>query len=268
MRGSRYPRVDCPLRSPARPVRSGRAVQGRAGLVEVALRDQRARTRVAGTVGKRHRLVPAGGAASLCARDHRARPTGVHLRGRLPDRSEAQDVVREPGRHRHGRVDDPTELAGKLGATRVPTGCQPEQADDVGDTRPGHPWRAVPCTRIRRDPVDVVRRQPGVGDGGERGLAGQEQWVPPEPTPDPRDADAADRGVVLEVLAHAGVTGRNSGRKISPCFAKHTSTSRSHRRSDRSSRPDWSGRGGRAVRRARRSRRRTAGRIPGPTDSD
>ena len=82
----------------------------------------------------------------------------------FPHGAEAQDVVREPGGHGHARVDDRTELPGRLEAARVPIEVQAQRVVHLGDADTGEAGRRVHRAGIRRDAVDVVAGEPRVVD--------------------------------------------------------------------------------------------------------
>ena len=82
--------------------------------------------------------------------------------GRLPDRAEAQDVTAEPAGHRqHGR-DDRAARTGEVAAAVDPGRVEAQRLLDRGDAALAHAHAAG--AGIGRQAVDVVERQPGVGD--------------------------------------------------------------------------------------------------------
>ena len=160
----------------ADPIRRRHGAKGRAPLAE------RARDPVA---------LPAPGAARATGRERRV--------GRLPHRAEAQHVAAEARGDRHGGCDDRPSGPGQVAAAVDPGRVDPERLLDGGGAALAHPHAAG--ARIGRQPVDVLQREPGVGDRLEAGVDGQREGIDHEPPPDLRPPDAAEDGAMLEALA-------------------------------------------------------------------
>src|SRR5438067_833622 len=79
---------------------------------------------------------------------------------------------------------------------------------DVVDPGAGDARRGAVGTRVGGDAVDVVPLQPGVGDGGERGVDGQPERVPPQAAADVGGPDAGEDGGGLRL--HGANTGTHA----------------------------------------------------------
>ncbi len=161
----------------------GQLLAGEAELVDPALGDQ------GDPVRRRHRAerqVPLeeprearhAAAASAAATD--ALPTARALGRRLGDGAIDEDVAGEAGPHGQRGGDDRAHLGRALAATVVPVDPEAQGVLDLGGARPGEAGRAGAHAGVGGDPVDVVAGEPGIGDGGERGLDGEVELGPPE----------------------------------------------------------------------------------------
>ena len=94
-------------------------------------------------------------------------------------------MATESGGHRERRQHDGRDLAGPLAARAVPAELQAERVLHVGRSGAGEAGRAgAHRSRVAGEAVDVLRREPGVGDRGERGFAGQVEVGAEEPPAD------------------------------------------------------------------------------------
>ena len=118
---------------------------------------------------------------------------------RLPHRAEAQHVPAQAARHREHRGDDRAARPRELAATVVPCGPDAQRFLDCGDAAFAHPHPGRP--RIGGQAVDVVEREPGVGDGREAGVDGQRQRVDHQAAPERRATDAREHGAVFEAIS-------------------------------------------------------------------
>ena len=165
----------------ADPVGGGHGAEGGAPFAERA-RDPLGPT--ASAVAVRHR-----GLRCLCRQ---------HGEGGLPDGAEAEHVAAEPRGHRHGGGDDRAARPGQVAATVDPGRVDAQRLLDGADAALAHPAAAHPG--IGRQAVDVVERQPGVGDRRQAGVDGQRERVDHQPPAEGGAADAAEDGPVLEAL--------------------------------------------------------------------
>ncbi len=76
---------------------------------------------------------------------------------------------------------------------------------------------------VRRQPVDVVDRQPGVGNGGEAGVHGQRERIDHEAPAEGGATDAAEHGPVLEALVAQRGAGERAHRLRHPVDGVHRS---------------------------------------------
>ena len=141
--------------------------------------------------------VPAPGAARAAGRERRV--------GRLPHGAEAQHVAAEARGDCHGGCDDRPSGPGQVAAPVDPGRVDPEGLLDGGGAALAHPQ--ADGAGIGRQPVDVLEREPGVGDRLEAGVDGQREGIDHEPPPDLRPPDAAEDGAMLEALAAEGRAG-------------------------------------------------------------
>ncbi len=126
----------------------------------------------------------------------RAASVGV---GRLPHRAEAQHVAAEARGHGHGGGDDRPSGSGQVAAPVDPGRTDPEGLLDGRGTALADP--EADGTGIRRQPVDVLQRESGVGHRLEARVDGQRERIDHEPPSDLRSPDAAEDGSMLEALA-------------------------------------------------------------------
>ena len=115
----------------------------------------------------------------------------------------------QPARHGEHRGDDGAARAGQVAAAVDPGRVDAQGLLDRGDAALAHAH--ADRARVGGEPVDVVEREAGVGDGAEAGVDGQRQRVDHQPPPEGRSADAREHGPVLEAVV-ARAAGRGAGR--------------------------------------------------------
>jgi hypothetical protein len=118
---------------------------------------------------------------------------------RLPHGPEAQHVTAQAARHREHRRDYRTTGTGELATAVDPRRMQPQRVLDRGGAPLAHPHARG--TRIGRQPVDVVERQPGILHGCEAGIDRERERVDQQPAPDRRTADTGEHRTVFEAVA-------------------------------------------------------------------
>ena len=80
-------------------------------------------------------------------------------------------MAAEAGGHGQGSGNDRTARSGEVAASVDPRGVDAQRLLDGADAPLAH--AAAAHARIGRQPVDVLNRQPGVGDRREAGIDGE-----------------------------------------------------------------------------------------------
>src|SRR5205823_10047571 len=128
----------------------------------------------------------------------RARPdaeaSGAGGRARLGHRAVDEGMAAEAGGDRERRVHDGRDLRRSLEAGAVPAELESQRILDVGRSRTRETHVAGHRSRIAGEAVDVGGLEAGVGDGGERGLAGEVEAGAKDPAADLGLADAGEDG--------------------------------------------------------------------------
>src|SRR2546421_372629 len=132
----------------------------------------------AASARERPRHEAPGAEVTAAAAAHRdAGPALLALGRALPHRAEAEDVVGVAGADRRARGDHRTQLARILDAAVVPVEVEAQGILDLDDARSREPRGKVHVSGVGGDAVDVVARQTGVLDGGQRRVESELEGV-------------------------------------------------------------------------------------------
>ena len=164
---------------------------------------------------------PLGIARHILAPFHRRELLRAGKRGGFINGAEAEDVAGEACLHRIGGFDDGPQLRGRFRRTDMPTGFQPQHFDQVVRTDGREAEETRHLAGIGGDAIDLIERQPGVGDGFAHGIDREQQRRAGQAHPDLRHADAADIGFALR---HGQATFSNRGNQMPSCSSNTTCT--------------------------------------------
>ena len=156
-------------------------------------------------------------------------PARASLGAALAHGAVDEDMPGQPRRDGQRGGDDGAHLRGALAPAVVPVQGQAQGVLDLRRGRAGESGRPRPHAGIRREPVDVVAGQPGVGDGGQARLHRQVEVGATKPASHIRLPDSRDDGLALQRLpgrsrAHDASAGVKSGSQTSSTCSNSTRT--------------------------------------------